>query len=167
MAVFAYGFLQHNESTLFSFLTEFSAGLLGVYLAFTLDRTVENRKKEKERKDLLCDLRDELEESKAKLTGKGNLHFPDIWKSAISSGQIRLLTSEQVRKLSKVYRRIQAIEYEAKVVRQNREILATCEPLQRDIVAKRHGILSSILIENETKLCNEISELLRENWWKE
>jgi len=90
---------------------------VGVFLAFILDRVIDWRKRRQDKKALLRDLRNELKVIGSRLNGKGYLHFPDIWDSAITSGQIRLLSSEQVIKLASVYRDVKGIEYEAKRVR--------------------------------------------------
>ena len=58
-----------------------------------------------------------MEETRQKLVGMGYRLYPDIWDSAISSGQIRLLNSEQVTILAEVYRFIKGTAYEAKRVR--------------------------------------------------
>jgi hypothetical protein len=86
---------------------------VGVFLAFMLDRLIEWRRKSQDKKDLLQDLHVELEGIRDNLTGAGELHFPDIWESTISSCQIRLLKSDQVRKLASVYHDVRASEYEA------------------------------------------------------
>ena len=106
-------FWWDSKATAYDYLTEFVAGALGVFLALNLDDFFKERTKEKERKRLLADLKSELEEISQKLTGRGNLLNPYIWDSAISSGQIRLLDSEQVRELSSIYRDIKSNEYEA------------------------------------------------------
>ena len=96
---------------------QFAVTFFGVFLAFSLDRVIDWIYRRRDRNDLLRDLREELEETKSKLTGKGYMLCPDIWDSAISSGQIRLLNSEQVTKLARVYRYIKGTEYEAGRVR--------------------------------------------------
>ena len=158
-------FRVFGELIFFDYLTEFSATMLGVLFAFNLNRHLESRKQEQVKNDLLCDICDELKESRDKLNGNSNLHFPDIWKSAISSGQVRLLSSEQVRKISSVYEQIQAIEYEAKWVKQTKEDFETCEPNLSNKLAMRHGKLAAIQIDHEKKLRIKIEELLKEKWW--
>lgn len=138
----------------------------GVFLAFMLDRGIEWYKKRRSKNDLLKDLHTELEESRDKATGDANLHFPDIWKSAISSGQIRLLDSEQVRKLAKVYREIQAVEYEAKWVRQAKEDLLTGDNRLKSRLENRWKYYSQHQKTREKVLRKEIVELLKEKWWR-
>lgn len=137
----------------------------GVFLAFMLDRGIEWAKNRRAKNDLLRDLHTELEESRDKASGQANLHFPDIWKSAISSGQIRLLDSEQVRKLAKVYRGIQAAEYEAKWVRQAKEDLLTGEGHLKTRLERRWKFYSEGQVNRERILRQEIVEVLKEKWW--
>ena len=138
----------------------------GVFLAFMLDRAIDWRKKRLDRKCLVRDLRNELEEIRGKLTGNGNLHFPDIWDSAVSSGQIRLLSSEQVMKLASVYRDVKGIEYEAKRVRDLAEEYRLTQakgqvPSDLKYLWSRY---SAILKSNEDELRKKIEELLKEKW---
>ena len=168
-SVAAFGFSLHGESSLFGFLTEFLAGLFGIFLAFTLDRAIDEKKKRQDKKDLLRDLYTELEVIRSNLTGKGNLHFPDIWESAISSGQIRLLESEQVRKLANIYHDVKGTEYEA----------IRCRDLAEEIrLEKTKGHTqhlndltylwsrySSVLRDREKRLLTKIEEVLKEKWW--
>lgn len=139
---------------------------LGVFLAFSLDRAIDWGKRKQDRRDLLHDLREELEESKKKLTSQGILLYPDIWESAISSGQIRLLNSEQVTKLARVYRFIKGTDYEATRVRDVGEDYEG-KRLREDSIAlsERWRELSTILKQREAKLRNMIEEILKEKWW--
>lgn len=147
-------------------LPQLGVTFVGVFLAFLLDRAIDWHKRKQKIKDLLRDLREELEESRDKLTGNANLHFPDIWKSAISSGQIRLLNSEQVTQLARVYRDIQAIEYNAKWVKQAREdFVAAGHPTRRTLLKDRWKKYSKIQREREENLRKEIESILREKWW--
>lgn len=67
------------SSEILSLISQLVVTFFGVFCAFMLDRYIELRKKNQDKKDLLRDLRTELEGIRDKLTGKGNLHFPDIW----------------------------------------------------------------------------------------
>ena len=153
------------QSIFLQFLAEFTAGFLGILIGFSIERYRESGKKNQDRKDLLRDLHDELEEIKGKLTGKAFMLYPDIWDSAISSGQIRLLNSEQVTKLAKVYRQIKGTEYEAQWVRRAGEDHRSCDTPLRDKLWRRWNTLSNIQRDREKKLRAEIDELLEEKWW--
>lgn len=153
------------------FLTELSRLLaqlgvtfFGVYLAFWMDKRNERNKDEQKRQNLLKDLQFELETIIDNL-GKGNLHFPDLWDSAISSGQIRLLESEQVRKLSSVYHDVKGAEYEAKWVRQAKEDHDTADTRLKQKLYNRWHKYSYIQIDREKKSLEKIRELLQEKWW--
>ena len=144
-----------------SFLTEFTAGVLGILIGFGLDRRIDAWKNERDKKDLLSDLRNELEEIKDKLKGV-HLLYPDIWDSAISSGQIRLLNSEQVRKLASVYRYIKETDYEVLRLRDAEEDSKrkpTSSTLNRYLM-----LLYAYKSRRET--CRKrIDEILQEKWW--
>jgi hypothetical protein len=139
----------------------------GVFLAFMFDRGVDWFKNRQKKRSLRHDLHNELKVIRDKLTGKGNLHFPDIWDSAISSGQIRLLESEQVRKLTSVYRDVKGIEYEAKRVRDMAEEvrIATAKGKLSDDMAFLWSRYTSIQNDREGKLSKKIDKLLKEKWW--
>jgi hypothetical protein len=139
----------------------------GVFLAFMFDRGVDWYRNRQKKRSLRHDLHNELKVIRDKLTGKGNLHFPDIWDSAISSGQIRLLESEQVRKLTSVYRDVKGIEYEAKRVRDLAEEvrIATAKGVLTSDMAFLWNRYTSIQKDRETKLREKINELLEEKWW--
>ena len=153
---------------------QFAVTFLGVFLAFLLDRAIDWRNRRRDRRDLLRDLRDELEETKDKLTGKALMLYPDIWDSAISSGQIRLLNSEQVTKLAKVYRLIKGTEYEAGRVRDVAE-----DYRKRERIEVEHGLVLwdskplkklwrdySIKQKSREKITRKmIEEILKEKWW--
>ena len=114
-------FMSHGELTFFNYLTEFSAGMLGVMFAFNLERKLESRRKEQDRKELFVAIRDELEENLGKIKRQKYPLYIDVWSSAISSGQIRLLKSIDVRKFTHIYGRIKEIDYEAIRVRDAEE----------------------------------------------
>jgi hypothetical protein len=167
--VTALGFSLHGEITLYDFLTEFLAGLFGVFLAFTLDRAINEQQKRKDKENLLTDLFTELTVIKRNLNGKGNLHFPDIWESAISSGQIRLLNSEQVRKLASIYHDVKGMEYEAIRCRDLAEKIRLEKTkghttYLNDLTFLWSGY-SAVLRDREKKLLKKIEEILKEKWW--
>lgn len=152
---------------LFRLLPQLGVTFLGVFLAFSLDRAIDWYKRREDRKHLLRDLRNELMEIKGKLTGEGNLHFPDIWDSAVSSGQIRLLRSDQVMKLSSNYRDVKGIEYEAKRLRDLAEEyrLAQAKGQIPQDVGYLWGRYSTVQKSREAELLRRIEELLKEKWW--
>ena len=70
-----------------SFTTEFLAVALGLLLSFGIDRKLEAAKKDKDKTRMLHEFRNELEETKSKLTGgrlPNRLRVP-IWDSALAA----------------------------------------------------------------------------------
>lgn len=150
------------------FVTKFLAGVLGVLIGFLLGMSLDLMKTGQDRKRLLIDLRSELVRIKGELTGRGILLYPEVWDSAVSSGQIRLLESEQIAKLSGVYRFVKGTEYEAIRVRDSAEDYRKQEG-NLNITAvnlrKRWADYSAIAISREKELSTKIEELLKEKWW--
>lgn len=71
-------------------------------------------------------IHDELIEIKKSIHPQANeiyLFYTDIWDSVVSSGMVRLLTTDQVTKLSKVYKSIKGVSYETQWVRRDYEEL--------------------------------------------
>ena len=98
------------------------------------------------------------------------MFFPDIWESAISSGQIRLLDSHQVRGLTSIYHNVKGSEYEAIRVRDLAEKIRLGKAKgQSDAYLKGSvslwGKYSAILIEREKKLSTKIEDIFKEKWW--
>ena len=149
----------------FSFITEFLAVVLGLYLGFSIDRLREAQKNDQDRRGLLCDLRCELGKTDEKLTGA---RFPNrlrvvIWDSAIASGQLRLLASGQMRSLTDVYNLVKEVdEYAGKVRDLYREYEQV--PTSRGrlkIVLDRYASDHKI---RESRLHEKIEKLLEEDW---
>jgi len=120
-------------------------------MGFAFDRKIERIKDNGVKRDFLGLIHDELMEIKGKIppqTKSVLMLYPDIWNSVISSGVIRLLSSEQVTRLSKVYKSIKGTQYEAEWVRraveefnsvpetekERRKARANSEPLQLEHV---------------------------------
>jgi hypothetical protein len=154
-----------------SFLSELFAGVLGILIGFGLDRRIDARKDERDKKELLRDLRDELEETKRKIfpqTESVLMLYPEAWDSATSSGRIRVLNSEQVRKLSTVYRDIKGTQYEAEWVRRAVEEfnnVPETEKERRKWLEKRYNDLWARQLKRGKELSTEIEEILKEKWW--
>lgn len=95
------------------FSIEFSAGALGVYIAFWLEGMTESRNVETRKNRLLSDLKKELHYNTERMDGKGVLVKTSVWDSAISSGLVQSLSEEQLEELSKVYFSLEGYQYEA------------------------------------------------------
>jgi hypothetical protein len=90
--------------------------------------------------------------------------YPDIWDSAVTSGQLELLTSEQVTKLANVYRKIKGTDYEAIRVRDAREAYTMRTPNPYTNLEENWTDLSKrhLVRMEETKAL--IDEILKEPW---
>ena len=74
--------------------------------------------------DLLQDLHVELTviDSKIYPYAQDNIIlYPDIWNSAVTSGQVRLLDNEQLIKLTSVYSIIRNLKYETELIKSNED----------------------------------------------
>jgi len=143
----------------------------GVLGAFALQRLYGWYRDSQNEKKLKESLRSELERCLALLTGKGNLLPVMMWNSAVSSGDVKLLSYDERTQLSGVYFEIENHNYEAKRVRDS-AIVAQTGP--RDVIlnGKKASLAywvksSEALRENEGNLKQRISELLKASWLKE
>jgi hypothetical protein len=147
-----------NQVTL---VLELSVTFFGVFLAFMLDRLIDWRKEQQAKKELLKNLSCELNELKKSLTGEALRLYPNIWDSAISSGKLELLNSEQLHKLTNVYRKIKETDYEAVRIRDAKEayMLHMNPEARKDwsILLNAHSTRME-----ETKAL--IDEVLKERW---
>lgn len=116
ISVFGFVFMSYY----FDFVTEFLAVVLGIALVFYIDRYSESEKNKQDRRDLLRNLRVELVTIKG--TAKDKRIYTDIWDSAISSGKLSsLISSQQVIKLTRIYRSIRELDNERRLVEQIEE----------------------------------------------
>ena len=155
----------------FDFLSGLLAGIFGILIGFSLNKVSEINKANQTKNDFLKLIREELTDIKNSIhPQKEGVHvlYTDIWDSMISSGVIRLLTTEQVTKLSRVYKSIKAVSYEAEWVGRNSDEL---DSLHYDKVSSRVAItekLSVNLIHHKNHmeiLTKMIDEVLKEEWW--
>jgi hypothetical protein len=140
---------------------ELAVTFLGVFLAFMLDRLIDWKKRQHSKKDLLKNLSCELNELKKSLTGDAYKLYPDIWDSAVSSGQLELLDSDQLSKLTNVYRKIKGTDYEATRVRDAKEAYMTSKSPDAAHDWKILSIAHTVRME-ETKAL--IDEVMQERW---
>jgi hypothetical protein len=78
----------------------------GVFLAFMLDRLIDWRRDEKIKKVLLRNIAHELNRVKDDLTGEVKRLNHDVYDSAVASGRLNFLASEQLMKITDVYTKI-------------------------------------------------------------
>lgn len=164
-------FFKFYSPTIFlSFLTSLSAGILGIMMGFALDRKIEQIKDNRVKRDFLGLIHDELIEIKDSIfpqTKDVCLFYPVIWDSIISSGVIRLFSSEQVTKLSKVYNYAKGHLFEAEWVRRALEefnSVPEAEKERRKWLDKRCKELWLRHFKTGKKLSKEIDDLLKEKW---
>ena len=98
-------------------MSELIGTLAGILIGFGLDRTYTGYKDRKHKQELKVNLKEELTKCQVLLTGKGNLLPIAMWNSAISSGEIGLLSFTDRTKLSSLYFEIDNYNYEAKRLR--------------------------------------------------
>jgi hypothetical protein len=115
-------FVFHTFGLYWSFITEFIAGLLGVLVAFSLDRYIDRRRSKNDRKKLLLDLRLELDRITKQIEpllnrlDKPVIFYSEIWDSAVSSGQLRLISSEQLMQFTRLYKFIRESNFTAEKI---------------------------------------------------
>jgi hypothetical protein len=163
------GFLPVLEFV--SFLSGLLAGVLGILVGFSLDRASEEDKDNQIKDEFLKLIHEELTYIRSIIypqTGRVNLLYTDIWDSVVSSGILRLLTTDQVRKLSQVYKDIKGASYEAEWIRRNSEEF---DSLPDDEVGYKVAVLKK-MADNVTRhkkrmedISIKIDEVLKEDWW--
>jgi len=86
----------------------------GVLLAFAISRLYDWWKDQREKRKLLQSLKRELKDCLERLEGKARLVPIDIWQSAIASGKVMLLSSEQLEKLGRIYHGLSNHNFDSK-----------------------------------------------------
>jgi|SRR5208283_4138609 len=163
------GFIPSSE--VFDFLSGLLAGIFGILIGFSIDRSSDVNKDNQTKDDFLNLIREELTDTKNSIYPQKEgvyILYTDIWDSVISSGVIRLLTTEQVTKLSRVYKSIKSASYEAEWIGLNSEDL---DSLHYDKTRSKVAVTEKLAInlthhnkrlENIGKM---IDEVLKEDWW--
>jgi hypothetical protein len=128
----------------------------GVFLAFSLDRYIDREKEQKARKELLRNIMEELERIKDELLGEAKLLYTDIYDSAVTSGKLDLLNTEQLTKLTNVYRKIKEQEHEATRIRDRHEA-ETQDTLELGKLRHNNAL-------RRTELIKTIGKVLAEYW---
>ena len=148
-------------------LLELVVTFSGVFLAFMLDRVIDWRKAQHTKKELLKNISCELNSLKESLTGDAYELYPDVWDSAVASGQLQLLDSDQLKKLTKVYGKIKGTDYEAVRVRDAKEAFVQN---QNSIKAGDLQVNWLLIGQRHLKRMEEtkalIDEVLKERWLK-
>ena len=99
---------------LLSILAQFLPTFLGVLLAFALTRWWEKRSEREQKDKLKRAFKSELDICMDKLRPMNGQYVPTIvWEGAVGSGVLRLLSPEEVIRLSNVYAGFRNYNYEA------------------------------------------------------
>ena len=107
-------------------------------------------------------MKEELKNCQDLLTGQGNLLPTVMWNSAISSGDIGLLSFADRTKLSSLYFEIDNYNYEAKRLRDVAVIVKTSN--SNDSVGYWKGLTVS-MINTDQLLKTKITKMLEEKLW--
>lgn len=136
--------------------------------AFLLDRLINWVNRVRARQDLKHRLHVELETVRGKVSPQTDsvvMLYPDIWDSAVSSGELGLLDANEVVKLAEVYRFVKGTQYEAEWVRRSIEeynnVPAT-EKERRDWLKDRFTFLWARHNERGEKLTTRIDEIFQD-----
>lgn len=165
-------FIVYGYSNAVEFIILFSAGFLGILVSLTLNETQQKKKDSEIARDFLNLIHKEPMEIKNDVdTQKSDVFivYTYIWDSMVSSALLRLLTSDQVSKLSVLYKEIKSASYEAEWVRRAYEGLKYA-PNQTNEVLKALPIAKKNVDENRSRVRNlgtKIDNVLNEKWWGE
>ena len=140
-------------------MSELIGTLAGILIGFGLDRTYTGYKDRKHKKELKVNLKEELNNCQDLLTGQGNLLPTVMWNSAISSGDIGLLSFADRTKLSSLYFEIDNYNYEAKRLRDVAVIVKTSN--SNDSLGYCKGLTVS-MINTDQLLKTKITKMLEE-----
>jgi hypothetical protein len=165
-----YFLIFYGRETFVDFLVSFSAGILGIVAGFTLERRREQTKDDQTKKDFLNLMRNELTEIKGKIPPQTKIPlmlYPEVWDSFVSSGLLRLLSAEQVTKLSSVYRFIKGFQYEAEWVRrvvEEYESIPDTMRAEKETSNRRYRLLQDAYERHGIQLSQAIEKILGEKW---
>ncbi len=146
------------------------AGIFGIVIGFQLDRISDRNKDSQTKADFLNLIHEELTEIRNMVypqTKETYILYTDVWDSAVSSGIIRLLSTEQVGTLSKIYKSIKGTSYEAEWVRKDYEELSGLpddSSAKRPVLKKCNGVRDRHY-ERMASLSKEIDKVLMKEWW--
>lgn len=144
-------------------LESFLSTLMGVFLAFEIERRWQSYRARAVAKNALLNLREELEESRLKLEPKeGNLLPTVYWRSLISTGDITLIESPIRGNIARLFSKIEIHNYEAEKVRDIADKAKTSNDNQ---LLSLWELYSKRLAKNEEELMHQIVELLAKHWW--
>ena len=137
----------------------------GVFLAFMLDRLVDWTRDRKARHYLLGLIAFELNTVKKTMDGESAREYPylyhDAYDSAVASGKLNLLTSEQVIKIVGVYLKIRSSNYGAIRARIAKEAF---ERDRNSTTETEHHLRDNEYNSTKQETSKMIAALLEEPW---
>ena len=143
-------------------MSELIGTLAGILIGFGLDRTYIGYKDRKHKQELKVNFKEELTKRQELLTGKGNLLPIAMWNSAISSGDIGLLSFTDRTKLSSLYFEIDNYNYETKRLR---DVSAIVNSSHNNDAQTYWKSLTVSMMNNDQLLKAKITKMLEEQLW--
>jgi len=133
----------------------------GVFLAFMLDRLIDWTRDQKTKQYLLRNLAYELNKVKNNLAGEPTRLYHDAYDSAIASGKLNLLSSEQVMKIANVYVKVRNANYRAIRARIAKEAFERNRNLESQ---EQYSFQSNEYNSTKQETSKMIAALLEEPW---
>lgn len=165
-----YFFALYGREAFIDFIVSWSAGILGIMAGLSLDRVREQAKDNRDKKDFLVLMRNELTEIRKNIPPQRKVPlmlYPEVWDSFVSSGLMRLLSAEQVTKLRSVYKFVKGTQYEAEWVRrrvEEHEGLPDTMKSEKEFLKRRCMFLQASYEGHGKELTEEIDKILEEPW---
>jgi hypothetical protein len=147
-----------NEVTL---ALELLVTFAGVFLAFMLDRLIDYRKEQRIKHVLLRNLGYELNRLKEALSGEAKRLDHDVYDSAIASGRLNFLASEQLMKITDVYTKIKNADIRAMSVIIAKE---TFDRSKSEHTQEGYSSLKNAYNITKQEASKSIDEILKEPW---
>ena len=136
----------------------------GVFLAFMLDRLIDWRRDEKIKKVLLRNMAHELIRVKEDLNGEVKRLNHDVYDSAVASGRLNFLASEQLMKITDVYTKIKNAGIRAMSVIITKEALDQSKSVSSQEEYSSLKNLDNAFNITKQEAIKSIDEMLKEPW---
>jgi len=136
----------------------------GVFLAFMLDRLIDWRRDEKIKKVLLRNMAHELIRVREDLTGEVKRINLDVYDSAVASGRLNFLASEQLMKITDVYAKIKNAGIRAMSVIITKEAFDQSKSVHSQEEHSSLKNLDNAFNITKQEAIKSIDEILKEPW---
>ena len=136
----------------------------GVFLAFLLDRLIDWTRDEKIKKVLLRNIAHELNRLKDDLTGEVKRLDHDVYDSAVASGRLNFLPSEQLMKITDVYTKIKNASIRAMSVIITKETFGQSKSVHSQEEYSSVKNLDNAFNVTKQEAIESIDEILKEPW---